>query len=44
MTLARFLCRAESPKASYAKAVDIWMAGCVLFVFFALSEYVIVIR
>ncbi|XP_043225922.1 glycine receptor subunit alphaZ1-like [Amphibalanus amphitrite] len=36
--------RAESPKASYAKAVDIWMAGCVLFVFFALSEYVIVIR
>lgn len=36
--------RAESPKASYAKAVDFWMAGCVMFVFFALSEYVIVIR
>ena len=33
---------AQLPKVSYIKLIDIWMTGCVTFVFAAFVEYVIV--
>ena len=34
--------KADFPPVAYIKAVDIWMAGCMVFVFAALGEFVIV--
>lgn len=34
--------KAEFPPVAYVKAVDIWMAGCLMFVFGALGEFVFV--
>ncbi|XP_042214918.1 glutamate-gated chloride channel alpha-like [Homarus americanus] len=36
--------RQESPKVSYAKAVDQWMIMCVVFVFCVLVEFTVVLR
>ncbi|XP_070533736.1 glycine receptor subunit alpha-4-like [Ptychodera flava] len=34
--------RSELPKVAYAKAIDIWMAACLVFVFSALVEFALV--
>ncbi|XP_017780598.1 PREDICTED: glycine receptor subunit alpha-4 isoform X2 [Nicrophorus vespilloides] len=34
--------RSDIPPVAYVKAIDLWMAGCMIFVFSALSEFVIV--
>ncbi|XP_050067259.1 glycine receptor subunit alpha-4 isoform X1 [Anopheles maculipalpis] len=34
--------RADIPPVAYVKALDLWMAGCMLFVFSALGEFVVV--
>ncbi|XP_050681626.1 glycine receptor subunit alpha-1 isoform X2 [Leptidea sinapis] len=34
--------RADIPPVAYVKALDIWMAGCMMFVFSALGEFVVV--
>lgn len=34
--------RSDIPPVAYVKAIDLWMAGCMVFVFSALSEFVIV--
>ena len=34
--------KADMPPVAYVKAVDIWMAGCMIFVFSALAEFVLV--
>merc|ERR1739838_318397 len=35
--------RRSTPKVSYVSALDIWMCTCIIFVFFALLEYVVVL-
>ena len=35
--------RQNTPSVSYVSALDIWMCGCIIFVFFTLLEYVIVL-
>ena len=35
--------RQNTPRVSYVSALDIWMCGCIIFVFFTLLEYVIVL-
>ena len=37
------LFRQNTPKVSYVSALDIWMCTCIIFVFFALLEYVVVL-
>ncbi|XP_055313266.1 glycine receptor subunit alphaZ1 [Sitodiplosis mosellana] len=34
--------RADIPPVAYVKALDLWMAGCMIFVFAALGEFVVV--
>ncbi|XP_045492202.1 glycine receptor subunit alpha-1 isoform X1 [Colias croceus] len=34
--------RADIPPVAYVKALDLWMAGCMMFVFSALGEFVVV--
>ncbi|XP_059620893.1 glycine receptor subunit alphaZ1 [Phlebotomus argentipes] len=34
--------RADIPPVAYIKALDLWMAGCMMFVFSALGEFVVV--
>ncbi|XP_048481063.1 glycine receptor subunit alpha-4 isoform X3 [Plutella xylostella] len=34
--------RADIPPVAYVKALDLWMAGCMMFVFAALAEFVVV--
>ncbi|KPJ06084.1 Glycine receptor subunit alpha-1 [Papilio machaon] len=34
--------RADIPPVAYVKALDLWMAGCMMFVFAALGEFVVV--
>ncbi|XP_058459368.1 glycine receptor subunit alpha-2 isoform X1 [Malaya genurostris] len=34
--------RADIPPVAYVKALDLWMAGCMMFVFSALAEFVVV--
>ncbi|XP_026466510.1 LOW QUALITY PROTEIN: glycine receptor subunit alpha-1-like, partial [Ctenocephalides felis] len=34
--------RADIPPVAYVKALDLWMAGCMVFVFAALGEFVVV--
>ena len=35
--------RQNTPMVSYVSALDIWMCGCIVFVFFTLLEYVIIL-
>ena len=35
--------RQNTPRVSYVSALDVWMCGCIIFVFFTLFEYVIVL-
>ncbi|KAK7040075.1 Glycine receptor subunit alpha-2, partial [Halocaridina rubra] len=35
--------RQESPKVSYAKAIDMWMFSCIIIVFIVLVEYTFVV-
>merc|ERR1719411_884844 len=35
--------RQSTPRVSYVSALDIWMCTCIIFVFFALLEYVVVL-
>ena len=34
--------KSSIPKVSYPKAIDVWMATCMIFVFLALLEYAFV--
>ena len=38
-----FCFRQSTPRVSYVSALDIWMCTCIIFVFFALLEYVVVL-
>ena len=35
--------RQNTPRVSYVSALDVWMCGCIIFVFFTLFEYVVVL-
>ena len=35
--------RQNTPRVSYVSALDVWMCGCIVFVFLTLLEYVIVL-
>ncbi|CAO1345072.1 unnamed protein product [Diamesa hyperborea] len=42
LTLVTMFTGADIPPVAYVKALDLWMAGCMVFVFAALGEFVVV--
>ncbi|KAL7039868.1 hypothetical protein ACKWTF_000154 [Chironomus riparius] len=42
LTLVTMFTGADIPPVAYVKAMDLWMAGCMVFVFAALAEFVVV--
>lgn len=42
LTLVTMFTGADIPPVAYVKALDLWMAGCMVFVFAALAEFVVV--
>lgn len=42
LTLVTMFTGADIPPVAYVKALDLWMAGCMMFVFGALAEFVVV--
>lgn len=42
LTLVTMFTGADIPPVAYVKALDVWMAGCMMFVFGALAEFVVV--